>query len=204
MRFALVPRQSEFYDLFAQAGANASAAAQIVERRFRDPGAVSQDELKELEHAGDRLTGELIGLLNTQYVTPIDREDIYALASAVDDAVDYMDDAAELLDLYRIDTVLDPAVAQCGVLVRAADQLARALTGLRGVGKSQATLLEIKRLEDEGDQIVREALRGLFADPETDARLIIQWKDIYEALEEAIDSCETAAHVLGNIAVKNG
>jgi uncharacterized protein Yka (UPF0111/DUF47 family) len=204
MRFALVPRQNEFYDLFAQAGANTYAAAQCVERRFRDPAAVSQDELKDLEHTGDRLTGELIGLLNTQYITPIDREDIYALASAVDDAVDYMDDAAELLDLYRIDKALDPAVAQCGVLVRAAEQLSQALSGLRGLAKEQSVLLEIKRLEDEGDQIVREALRDLFADPATDARLIIQWKDIYEALEEAIDSCETAAHVLGNIAVKNG
>src|SRR3954453_8676010 len=155
MRFALVPRQNEFYDLFAQAGANTLAAAQGVGRRFRDPAAVSQDELKELEHTGDRLTGELIGLLNTQYVTPIDREDIYALASAVDDAVDYMDDAAELLDLYRIEKVVDAAVSQCGVLVRAAEQLAGALAGLREIGKGQATLLEIKRLEDEGDQIVR-------------------------------------------------
>jgi uncharacterized protein Yka (UPF0111/DUF47 family) len=203
MRFALVPRQNEFYGLFAQAGANTLAAAQCVERRFRDPAAVSQDELKELEHEGDRLTGELIGLLNTQYVTPIDREDIYALASAVDDAVDFMDDAAELLDLYRIDTVLDAALSQCGVLVRAAEQLAGALDGLRAIGNGQATLLEIKRLEDEGDTIVREALRSLFADPATDPRLIIKWKDIYEALEEAIDSCETAAHVLGNIAVKS-
>jgi uncharacterized protein Yka (UPF0111/DUF47 family) len=204
MRLALVPRQSEFYALFAQAGANASAAAQIVERRFASPSTVSQDELKELEHTGDRLTGELIALLNTQYVTPIDREDIYALASAVDDAVDYMDDAAELLDLYRIDAALAPAIAQCGVLVRAADQLAQALGALRGMHKSQSLLLEIKRLEDEGDQIVREALRDLFADPATDPRLIIQWKDIYEALEQAIDSCETAAHVIGNIVVKNG
>jgi predicted phosphate transport protein (TIGR00153 family) len=203
MRFALTPRQSEFYDRFAQAGANAYAAAQVVERRFKDPAAVSQNELKELEHAGDRLTGELIGLLNTQYVTPIDREDIYALASAVDDAVDYMDDAAELLDLYRIDKALDPALAQCSVLVRAAEQLSAALAGLRGVADEQPVLLEIKRLEDEGDQIVREAIRELFADETHDPRAIIQWKDIYEALEEAIDSCETAAHVLGNIAVKS-
>jgi predicted phosphate transport protein (TIGR00153 family) len=203
MRFALVPRQNEFYDLFAQAGANTLAAAQCVERRFRDPAAVSQDELKELEHEGDRLTGELIGLLNTQYVTPIDREDIYALASAVDDAVDYMDDAAELLDLYRVDEALEPALGQCGVLVRAAEQLSAALGGLRGIANEQSVLLEIKRLEDEGDQISREALRELFADESIDPRTIIKWKDIYEALEEAIDSCETAAHVLGNIAVKS-
>ena len=135
-------------------------------------------------------------------MTPIDREDIYALASAVDDAVDFMDDAADS------STVPDRrwptrAVPSARVIVRAAEQLAGALDGLREIGKGQATLLEIKRLEDEGDQIVREALRDLFADPATDPRLIIQWKDIYEALEEAIDSCETAAHVLGNIAVKS-
>ena len=156
MRFALVPRQNEFYDLFAQAGANTLAAAQCVERRFRDPAAVSQDELKELEHEGDRLTGELIGLLNTQYVTPIDREDIYALASAVDDAVDYMDDAAELLDLYRIDKVLDPAVVQCGVLVtRGRAALRRRSAACASVAqRARRCLLEIKRLEDEGDKIV--------------------------------------------------
>jgi uncharacterized protein Yka (UPF0111/DUF47 family) len=114
-----------------------------------------------------------------------------------------MDDAAELLDLYLIDKALDPALAQCAVLVRAAEQLSVALGGLRGVANEQSVLLEIKRLEDEGDQISREALRELFADESNDARAIIKWKDIYEALEEAIDSCETAAHVLGNIAVKS-
>jgi predicted phosphate transport protein (TIGR00153 family) len=204
MRFALVPRQSEFYDLFAAAGENALAAARVVEQRFQNQSEHPQDELKELEHTGDRLTGELIGLLNTQYVTPFDREDIYALAGAVDDVVDYLDDAAELLDLYLIDRVLEPAVAQCGILVKAAEQLAQALGALRGLSKAQPLLLEIKKLEDEGDTIHREALRSLFADPETDARAIIQWKDIYEALEQAIDSCETCAHLIGNIVVKNG
>ena len=89
------------------------------------------------------------------------------------------------------------------MLVRAAEQLSVALGGLRGIANEQSVLLEIKRLEDEGDQISREALRELFADESIDPREIIKWKDIYEALEEAIDSCETAAHVLGNIAVKS-
>jgi predicted phosphate transport protein (TIGR00153 family) len=204
MRFALVPRQSEFYALFAAAGENTLAAARVVERRFRDPASVSQDELKELEHEGDRITGELIGLLNTQYVTPLDREDIYALASAVDDAVDYMDDAGELLELYRIDHVPALAVKQCEVLVKAAESLAAALGELRAFQKAQPRLIEIKRLEDEGDSIVREAIGALFADETINPRSIIQWKDIHEGLEEAIDSCETAAHVIGNIVVKNG
>ena len=164
---------------------------------------MSQDELKELEHEGDRLTGELIGLLNTQYVTPIDREDIYALASASTTRWTTWTTRRSSSTSTRIDAALEPALGQCGVLVRAAEQLSVALGSLRGIANEQSVLLEIKRLEDEGDQISREALRELFADESIDPRTIIKWKDIYEALEEAIDSCETAAHVLGNIAVKS-
>ena len=206
MRLALVPRQSEFYDLFAAAGANALAAARVVDERFRGvaAGGVPQERLKDLEHEGDRLTGELIGLLNTQYVTPIDREDIYALAGAIDDVVDYMDDASELLDLYRIDAVRDGALQQCRVLVQAAEQLAEALKGLRGLKGAQERLFAIKTLEDEADAIHRDAIATLFADESIEARELVKWKDLYEALEAAIDACETAAHLIGNIIVKNG
>jgi len=206
MRLALVPRQSEFYELFARAGENALAAARVVEERFRAIGTdeIPQERLKELEHEGDRLTGELIGLLNTQYVTPIDREDIYALAGAIDDAVDFMDDASELLDLYRIDSARDEAHAQCRVLVQSAEQLSEALNGLRGLKGAQERLFAIKALEDEGDAIHRDAIAALFANESISARDLVKWKDIHEALEEAIDACETAAHLIGNIIVKNG
>ena len=205
MRLALVPRTTEFYELFAEAGANAVEAARQAETRFREfPDArVTQDEVKALEHEGDRLTHDIIQLLNTQYVTPFDREDIYDLARAIDDVVDHIEHASDLLGLYKVEGPMEQALAQCGVLIAAAEALAAALGDLRAVKRIQPHLIEVKRLEDEGDRIVRDAIAALFENEEVSPRVIIRWKDIFEALEQAIDACETAAHVIGNVVVKN-
>jgi predicted phosphate transport protein (TIGR00153 family) len=206
MRFSLVPRQAQFYDLFAQAGENALEAARLVEQRFKNiPDAKNgQAAVTDLEHKGDDITAEIIGLLNTQYVTPLDREDIYALASAIDTVVDYLDDASELIDVYHIESPMEQAVEQCRILVGSTVHLANALNGLRGLRGVQKELVALKKLEDEGDAIARDAIGALFEDEKVSPRLIIQWKDIFEALEEAIDSAEKAAHLIGNIVVKNG
>jgi predicted phosphate transport protein (TIGR00153 family) len=205
MRLALVPRTTEFYELFAEAGANAVEAARNAEARFREfPDArVAQAEVKDLEHEGDRLTHDIIQLLNTQYVTPFDREDIYDLARAIDDVVDHIEHASDLLGLYKVEGPMEQALAQCRVLVAAAEALAAALGDLRAVKRIPPHLLEVKRLEDEGDRIVRDAIAVLFEDEDVSPRVIIIWKDIFEALEQAIDACETAAHVIGNVVVKN-
>jgi uncharacterized protein len=205
MRLVLVPRMTEFYGLFAEAGANAVQAARKAERRFREypDSSTPQEDVKELEHEGDRLTHEIIQLLNTQYVTPFDREDIYELARAIDDVVDHIEHASDLLGLYKVEGPMEQALAQCEVLVRAAESLAAALEDLRAVKRVQPHLLELKRLEDEGDRIVRDAIAALFENDSVDLRVIIRWKDIFEALEQAIDACETAAHVIGNVVVKN-
>jgi len=205
MRFSLVPRQTQFYELFAQAGENALEAARLVEQRFRGiaDGSPDQQAVKKLEHKGDRITAEIIGLLNTQYVTPLDREDIYALASALDDVVDYLDDASELIDLYHIESSMEQALEQCRILVGSAEHLANALHGLRVLRGVQPQLVALKELEDEGDRVLSDAIGALFEDESVSPRVIIQWKDIFEALEQAIDSTETAAHLIGNIVVKN-
>ena len=205
MRLSLVPRTSEFYDLFARAGANALEVARLAERRFREwpSSSVSQADVKAAETAGDRLTHDLIQLLNTQYVTPFDREDIYDLATAIDDVVDHIDEASDLLGLYGIEQPARQAVEQCRILVAAVERLAEALGGLKGLRGVQEALVELKRLEDEGDRVVRDAIGSLFLDTRIDPLIVIRWKDIYEALEDAIDASETAANVLGNIVVKN-
>src|SRR5438445_13899247 len=133
MRLALVPRPSEFYGLFSEAGANAAQAARLAEALFREfpEAGVTHADVKALESEGDRLTRTIILLLNTQYVTPFDREDIYALAGAVDDVVDHIEHACDLLGLYRIEAPMEQAVAQCRVLVDAADHLASAPAKLR-------------------------------------------------------------------------
>ena len=205
MRLALIPRTSEFFDLFSQAGENALEAARLVEKRFRtfSDDEVRQSDVKALEHRGDELTREIVELLNTQYVTPFDREDIYELAKAIDDVVDHLENASDLLGLYKVDAVLEPAVDQCRVLVLAVEHLAKGISELRRLQRVQAHIVEVKGLEDEADRIVRAAIVGLFEGNGTEVLTVIRWKDIFEALEEAVDACETAADLVGNIVVKN-
>ena len=148
MRLALVPRTTEFYDLFGRAGDNALEAARKAEQRFREyPNAsVSQADIKAIEHEGDRITHDLIQLLNTQYVTPFDREDIYELAGAIDDIVDHIDEACDLLELYGVDSATRQALQQAGIIVGAVECLNRALHELRGMKGVQKELVELKRL----------------------------------------------------------
>ena len=204
MRLSLVPKTTEFYDLFTAAGENVLAAARLAEERFRTypQTAIGQDDVKRVETAGDDLTRQIIELLNTQYITPFDREDIYELAKEIDDVVDFIEHASDLLDLYKTDHVIDSARELCGILVAAAENLAKALAELRGLRSVERYVREIRRLEDDGDRVEREAIAGLFTD-HVDPVDVIRWKDILEALEDAIDACETVSDVVGNIVVKN-
>jgi uncharacterized protein len=204
MRLSLVPRTSEFYDLFTAAGENALEAARLVDARFRAfPGReVRQAQVKELENKGDDLTRQTIELLNTQYITPFDREDIYELAKAIDDVVDFIENASDLLTLYKVERPMPQSLEQCRILVEAAEHLSRAIGELRGLRNAERHLVEVKAREDEADSLLREAIAGLFEN-HVDPVEVIRWKDIFEALEDAIDACETAADVVGNIVVKN-
>ena len=204
MKLSFVPRSSEFYVLFERAGANALEAARLAQTRFREhPNSpVTQEQVKAVETAGDEITRELIQLLNTQYVTPFDREDIYELAKAIDDVVDYMENASDLLGLYKVESRLDASLEQCRLLVEVAEHLASALADLKHLRRADQHVVEVKRLEDEGDSVVRAGIAGLF-DNGSDPLMVIRWKDILEALEDAIDSGETAADLVGNIVVKN-
>ena len=205
MRLALVPRTTEFYDLFAAVGRTAHEAARLTEIRFREapePG-IGHARVKGLETEADATVRGIFELLNTQYVTPFDREDISQLARAVDDVVDYVEEASDLLDLYRIEAPMEQAVEQCRVLVEATAQLERAVSSLRSFRGVDEAILELKRLEDDGDRIVRDAIASLFEDEDVSPRTMIRWKDVFEALERAIDACDTVGHIVGNIVLKN-
>jgi predicted phosphate transport protein (TIGR00153 family) len=205
MRISLTPRTTEFFVLFAKAGENALKVARLVERRFREHpnSGVTQEQVKAEETEGDAITRDLINLLNTQYVTPFDREDIYQLVTVIDDVVDYLEEASDLLGLYGVEMPTRHAVEQCDVIVRACEQLAIACDNLKGLRGVQEALIELKSLEDEGDRILRNALAALFRGEGIDPLIVIRWKDIYEALERALDACDTAANVIANIVVKN-
>lgn len=204
MRAGFRSRTNDIYDLLARAGENAHELADTVERRFRDyPSGPSQDEVKELEHEGDRIISELLTTANAQFVTPIDRDDLITLAFAVDDVADSIENAAELLGLYRVESPTRQSLELCALLVRATEQLAQLLRRLRRLHGSAEEILAIKEIEDEADHVARTARAGLFKDERVDPTMVIRWKDIYEALEDAVDACETAASRVGNILVKN-
>jgi predicted phosphate transport protein (TIGR00153 family) len=205
LKISLVPRTTEFYELFTKAGANALEAVQLVERRFREHpnSSVRHSDVKAIEDEGDSITRDLIQLLNTQYITPFDREDIYQLATALDDVVDHLDEASDLLELYGVESPTRQAIEQCRILVGAVEHLSVALTELKGMRGVERELVALKKLEDEGDRVLHDAIADLFRDPRIDPLIVIRWKDIFQSLEDALDACETAANVIGNIVVKN-
>jgi hypothetical protein len=206
MRIGFGPGSGEMFQLLTSAGENAVETARAVEQRFREypSGRVTQDDVKELEHHGDRIVVELLRCINSQFVTPYDREDLVTLVFAVDEVPDKIENASELLGLYGVERPTRQSIELCGLLVGATTELAALLARLRGLrGGSAEEIRTIKAIEDDADDVARAARAGLFKDDRIDPMIVIRWKDIYEALEDAVDACETAAHRIGNILVKN-
>jgi predicted phosphate transport protein (TIGR00153 family) len=200
----LTPQKREFFSLFTQASANSRDIARVLVDLLDDwpESREKLRDIRELEHEGDRLTHEVINLLNRTFVTPFDRDDMYRLISVIDDVCDHIDEAADNIDAYEVRDVPEKARQQAEVIYRAATRLHEAVERLEGFKDSARQLAALRELEDEGDRLSREAIAELFrsgADPLT----IIRWKDIHEQLEEAVDACENAADVLEAILVKN-
>jgi predicted phosphate transport protein (TIGR00153 family) len=203
-RFSLVPKDREFFNLFEEAGANLMHAAQLLTQLMKawpDAGGLGR-EILICEQEGDRITHDIIHRLNSTSVTPIDREDIYALASALDDVVDFTEEAADFMGLYNIEAPMEQAQALASVLEDSCRNIAQALARLRGMKELNHYFVEVNRLENEGDRITREALASLFRNG-IDPMMVIRWKDIFERLEHAIDACEHVANILEGIIVKH-
>jgi predicted phosphate transport protein (TIGR00153 family) len=203
-KLRLVPQNREFYRLFDRAAANLVSTSQLLldlMEHYPNRRAIV-DEIKDREHEGDRVTHEIVHLLNRTFVTPIDREDIYSLATSLDDVCDFIDEVADELNTYGVEEVPREAVDQAGVIFRASSKLSDAISALDGLRDIQHHLVDIHTLEDDGDRIVRAAILRLFAG-DLDPLVVIRLKDIHEDLEAAVDSCERCAHVLESIYLKN-
>jgi predicted phosphate transport protein (TIGR00153 family) len=203
-RISLVPQNREFFRLLERASANAiGISRQLVDLLDEFPANGSHlRAVKELEHEGDRLTREVVDLLNRTFVTPFDRDDIYLLAGAIDDVCDHIDEAAGNIAGYGVEAIRPKAKEQAQVILRSVEKLHEAVELLEGFKDSSSQLYALRDLEDEGDRLNRAAVAELFtagADPIS----VIRWKDIHEQLEEAVDACENAADVLEAILVKN-
>jgi len=198
------PREREFFDLFEEAGANIVRAAELLERMLEawPDGAELAREVVVCEQEGDRITHDIIQRLNSTFVTPIDREDIYALASALDDIVDFVEEVSDFLTLYRIEAPMDQATELARILSQSSRAIADAIPRLRTFRDIHHYTVEVNRLENDGDRVVRQALASLF-ERGIDPMLVIRWKDIFERLEDGIDATETVANILEGIVIKN-
>ena len=200
-----VPRDREFFDLFEEAAGNILRAAEMLDRmlsEYPENAGLARDILI-CEQEGDRITHDIIRRLNQTFVTPIDREDILAMASALDDVVDFTEEVADFMGLYRIEAPMEQAQRLAHVLLQCARQIAEAMPRLRSFKDISHHTIEINRLENDGDRVTREAVAALF-DNGIDPMVVIRWKDIYERLEHAIDATEHVANILEGIVIKNG
>ena len=198
------PKEREFFDLFEEAGANIVRATELLEtmlQQWPDHGELARDVVV-CEQEGDRITHDIIQRLNSTFVTPIDREDIYALASSLDDIVDYVEEVSDFMGLYRIEAPMDQAQQLAAILHQSARQLSQAIPRLRTFKDIHHFTIEVNRLENDGDRVVREGIASLF-ERGIDPMMVIRWKDIFERLEDAIDSTERTANILEGIVIKN-
>jgi uncharacterized protein len=204
-RIRLTPQKRQFFELYGRASANTVEIARLLVQlldRFPDDGQALISQIKEREHEGDELTHDVVDLLNRTFVTPFDRDDMYRLAGAIDDVCDHVDEAADNLGSWGVERVPEKARAQAQIILQATTKLDEAVRRLDGFRDSSEQLAKLRELEDQGDELERDAVAELFRSTE-DAKVIIRWKDIHERLEEAVDALENAADVLEAILVKN-
>ncbi len=204
--FRLIPRDERFFDFFERQAENIVASAQRLREMIFDFSDAPEKAaaIKELEHLGDVLTHDVVRKINTTFVTPFDREDVYALASRLDDVLDLIEAAADRLVLYRIKEPTSGARALSEVIVKTADAVQGAIGCLRASSASyHAHAVEVNRLENEADRLLKQLIAALFTDV-TDPIEIIKWKEIYETLEEVTDRCEDVVNVIEGIMLKMG
>ena len=204
MRLPFIPREEAFFALFVDDAQNVLTAARMLVEFF---GSYDQREriasqLIDLEHKGDAISHDIGTRLEHTFVTPFDREDIHQLITRLDDVLDYIEEVADTCVLYKIEQPTPTAESQAAIIVQQCEELVRALEKLKGFKGVAPHWIEVHRLENEGDRIVRRAIADLFTDGH-DAVHIIRWKDVYSTLEDTIDACEDVANVIERIVVKH-
>jgi len=203
VRFRLRPTDTTFYELFSRSADNLTDGARLLAEMLgegNDKAAIAA-QMREAEHRGDEATHEIVKRVNTTFVTPFDREDIYRLASDLDDVMDFMEEAVDLVLLYEIQELPMETAEQVEVLQRAAELTAAAMPALRTMKGLEEYWIEINRLENQGDQTYRHIVAKLFAGS-YDALTVLKLKDVVDSLEHAMDAFEHVANTIEQIAVK--
>ena len=203
MPLRLKPSDPTFYDLFSESAKNLVTGAELLAEMLNDDvdRADLAKRMREAEHDGDEMTHAIVRRVNTTFVTPFDREDIYRLAAGLDDVMDFMEEAVDLVNLYEIDELPKELANQVEVIQRAAELTAEAMPRLRTMRDLEEYWIEINRLENDGDKSYRRILAKLF-NGKRDALTVMKLKDVVDALEHAIDGFESVANIIEQIAVK--
>lgn len=205
MMFGLIPKEEAFFELFKQAAHNMIEGSRLLKEMMENlQSPVEQAKrIKEVEHVGDGITHDIARRLNQTFITPIDREDIHGLASALDDILDLVEAVADRFVLYKVKTPTAQAVKLADILYQASVAVG---AGVDRLGLAHPDIKEccvqVNSLENEADRISRDAISELF-EKETNPMAVIKWKEIYEALEEGTDRCEDVANILERIALKH-
>jgi predicted phosphate transport protein (TIGR00153 family) len=208
VKLRIFPREESFFDLFEASADNLADASRLLldmVEDFVDPE-MKAKRLTDSEHEGDRLTHAILSRLNSTFITPFEREDIYALASKLDDVVDSLEAAADMLVLHRVTEPIDAVVEQCRLVNKAAEETAAGLKHLRHLDEEalQAYWIRINELENEGDRLYRHARADLYSfDAEHPAQFLLRWKDIVDEIERALDELEHVAHTVESIVLKH-
>ena len=204
VRLTLVPRERRFYQLFDQQVTYIVAAAQLLRDGLGDLPSFPERQvaLTDLEHQGDEVTHELVRTLNRTFVTPFDREDIYALASGLDDVLDYIEEIGDTVTLYKIERIPAAAIEMVELICSAVLELQKGVGKLEGLKGVEEHGIEVHRLENLGDTASRRAIGELFAGG-SDALEVIKLKEFFTLLEDALDRCEDVANILESITIKN-
>jgi len=205
MAFRLIPREEKFYTDFQAFGDELMRGGRLLEEMLatEQPIWAKADEIKQVEHKCDLLTHEIIQRLNRTFVTPLDREDIHALARSLDDVMDAIDASAALVRLYRLGPIRFGARELARIVTASTDQVRLALSALERNKGLMTHATEINRLENEADKLHQDAVSRLFND-ECDPLLVMKWKETLDFLEDATDRCEDVANVLEGVMVKHG
>jgi hypothetical protein len=201
----LIPKEEKFYSDFLAMADELNKGAKLLEEMLASERPIwdKADEINEVEHKCDFLTHEIIQRLNRTFVTPIDREDIFALARSLDDVMDAIDASATLIRLYRLDTVRFGANELARIVSACTKEVRLALSALEQKKGVATHAIEINRLENEADRIHQQSVSQLF-DAEADPITIMKWKETLDFLEDATDRCEDVANVLEGVVVKHG
>jgi len=200
-----IPKEEQYFDLFKQMTLYISDAARELKEMLADKNRDYEEysrRIKGLEHACDELTHTVATRLNQSFITPFDREDIYHMSSALDDIVDLIDDAARAIIIFDVHEITDYAHNFADVIARMAEQLREIVSTLQKPKNITQRLVEIHRLENEGDDIYHAAIARLFHE-ERDPLTVLKWKEIYEKLEAAVDRCEYVANIIESVIIKN-